>query len=334
MSCVLVYARQASGGEILGSARSTLGFGRSVASALGQPLAAVVLGPSSSRAAEEVTALGADRVYAVEEESLGRYAPERHLAAVEAAARAAEAAVVCLTFDAEGKDLVGRLAIRLDATAVTEVVGVSLESGEPLWERPAYGGKAIAAFRATAPKVVVGVRPGSHEAPLSDPGRPVELVPLDCSLPEQVPGVVIAEARSEGARLADARVIVSGGRGLGGPAAFADLERLAELLGGAVGASRAACDAGWVPSTLQVGQTGAMVSPELYIAVGISGASQHLAGIGSAKTVVAINTDPDAAIFRRADFGIVGDYRDILPALEAALRDTLAVEPPPSRDGG
>jgi electron transfer flavoprotein alpha subunit len=262
-------------------------------------------------------------VYLIEE-AAEQHSVERPLAALEAAARAADASLVCLSFDSSGKDLTGRLGHRLGAATVTEVVGFELQDGAVLWERPVYGGKAIGVFRSLAARTVAGVRPKAVEPSVPDPGRSGEIIPLTVTAANHPAVRVVKEAVSEGARLEEARVIVSGGRGLGGPAPFDQLQRIAELLGGVVGASRAACDAGWVPSTYQVGQTGAMVTPDLYIAVGISGASQHLAGIGAAKTVVAINVDATAPIFKRADLGVVGDYREILPALEQELRKTLA----------
>ncbi|MBI4520597.1 MAG: electron transfer flavoprotein subunit alpha/FixB family protein [Gemmatimonadetes bacterium] len=323
---VLVYARQQSEGARLPEAtRSVIGFARATATALDLPLAAVTLGPQAADAASEAIACGADRAYTVADRALERYSPERALVALEAVARAAEAAIVCLSFDSQGKDLVGALAQRWDAAAATEIVGFEVDADGILLERPAYGGKVMAALRPEHPRVVIGVRPKSWDPVLPDSTRTGAIHAVECALPASVPVRIVSEPAAEGARLEDARVIVAGGRGLGGPAAFADLERLAKVLSGVVGASRAACDAGWVPSTYQVGQTGAIVTPDLYIAVGISGASQHLAGIAGAKTVVAINRDPNAPIFKRADLGIVGDFREILPALEDELRKVMAV---------
>ncbi|MBI4540843.1 MAG: electron transfer flavoprotein subunit alpha/FixB family protein [Gemmatimonadetes bacterium] len=320
---VLVYARQ-EGGHLTEGARSALGFGASLAEAVRGELVAAVLGSGAPTAGRQAIACGASRAMVVSHAALDRYGAERHLAALEAVVGATGAWVICLHFDAHGKDLVGRLARRLDAAAVTEVVGFRVEEGSVLWERPVYGGKAVGVFRADGRRVVIGLRPKSRGPALADPARAGEVVGVECALPERVPVRVIKEAVSEGARLEDARIIVSGGRGLGGSEPFRGLEELAELLGGVVGASRAACDAGWVPSTYQVGQTGAMVAPDLYIAVGISGASQHLAGIAGAKTVVAINRDPEAPIFRRADLGIAADYRDVLPALQEELRKIVS----------
>lgn len=326
MPRILVYTRN-EGGRLTAGARSALAFARAVAEATGGEVLAAALGSRGEQAAGEAIACGAARAYVVAEPALDRYRAERHLAALEAVAGEATAPVLVFHFDAEGKELVGRLARRLDAAAVTEVVGFRAGTdgaGAILWERPVYGGKAIGLFRAEHPRVIVGMRPRSREPAVADAARTGEVIALSCVLPERVPVAVVREPVAEGSRLEEARVIVSGGRGLGGPAAFAELKRLAEMLGGVVGASRAACDAGWVPSTYQVGQTGAMVAPDLYIAVGISGAGQHLAGIAGAKTVVAINKDPDAPIFQRADLGIVADYRDVLAALEEELRKVLA----------
>jgi electron transfer flavoprotein alpha subunit len=323
MSGVLIVGVQQDG-RLTDAARSALEFGRRVAEALHDNLECVLVGEGSQEAAETAIACGATRVY-TPKVACSHHDVSGTLAQVEAAAKVSEPSVICCEFDAFGKEIVGRLACRLEAAVVSEVQGFVSQSGSIQWQRPVYGGKAIGTYGVNRSVVVVGVRPKAEDPAEPDQSRRgavVEVAPPPVD--QALRAVLIGEPVSEGVRMADARVIVAGGRGLGGPEGFKDLEQLAEVLGGAVGASRAACDAGWAPSTFQVGQTGSIVAPDLYVAVGISGASQHLAGIASAKTVVAVNKDPEAPIFKRADLGIVADYREVLPALTEEFRRLVA----------
>lgn len=217
-----------------------------------------------------------------------------------------------------------RLAIRLGAAYAGECTGIESSSGSWTITRPVYGGNANARFRTSTDQPLVAMlRSGSYEATALGDSSP-EVISFDAT-PH------IGDSRStlirtvqeahEGVRLEDAEVVVSGGRGLGGAEPFKQIEELADLLGGAVGASRAACDAGWIDHSHQVGLTGKSVSPRLYLTFGISGASQHMAGCSSARNIVAVNTDPEASIFSDARFGVVGDWNKVLPALISAVRD-------------
>ncbi len=317
MSDVLAYLAH-SDGALDDDARSLLAFAGEVADRRDGALHAVAVGRGAEAAAREALSLGVKRGYAAAEGVSDRFVAEEHRVALERAVDASGASIVCLASDAAGADLAGRLAARLDGAAVTGVTGFEEEDGGLLWRRPVYGGKAVGLFESLKEPTVLAVRGEAGRSPeagaaVESPGG--EVVTLEVGALPSGRIERVREPRSEGARLAEARVVVSGGRGLGGPEPFQDLRRLARLLGGAVGASRAACDAGWVPSTFQVGQTGATVAPELYLAVGISGASQHLAGITGARTVVAINPDPDAPIFQRADYGVVARWQEVVPAL-------------------
>jgi electron transfer flavoprotein alpha subunit len=224
--------------------------------------------------------------------------------------------VVLLPADEQGGELAPRLAERLSGTAVSHVIGVERAEGRLRWTRPVFGGKALATVVALAEPVVATIRRGAFEP--SDGGGYAE-VRLPAQPSDGAVELVGTEPVSSGAALEEAAVIVSGGAGVGGEEGFAELEQLAALLGGAVGASLAAVDSGWAPPERQVGLTGKSVSPGVYFAFGISGASQHLAGIGGAKAVVAVNTDPDAPIFRTARLGVVMDCRRLVSALIAEL---------------
>lgn len=328
MPNLLVYAPQ-QGGKLTAAAREMLGFASRISASAGGEIDAVVIGaePGSTQgAAQEALACGAARALTITNPLLAEYQVEFYLSALMAAAQHSAATVFLLSFDMAGKDLAGPLARRLGAAALTEVVRAEVADGQVRWVRPVYGGKALGEYSISRPRSVIGVRPKSQDPAVPDAGRTGTVEALDFTVAESVAVSRIAEriqAGLSGMRLEDAHIIVSGGRGLGGPGPFQDIQALADVLGGTMGASRAACDAGWVPPDRQVGQTGAIVAPDLYIAVGISGASQHLAGITGAKTVVAINKDPDAPIFKRANIGIVADYATVLPALTAALKQAL-----------
>jgi electron transfer flavoprotein alpha subunit len=325
MSRVLIFANII--GENLSSgAREALAFGSRLAKAKGDEVEAVLLGPRAADGAKEAIACGANKCYIVQDSLLAEYDVDLYVTSIHTVFKQSGADVLVVSFDRMGKDLAGRLATRARASAITEVTDFVLDAEDLKWLRPIYGDKAVGEYTATRSRVVVGLRQKSQEPFVPDMTRTGEIIPINCPISEEMmitKLVVKIQAALSDVRLEDARIIVSGGRGIGGPEGFKDLEVLADLLGGSVGASRAACDAGWVPASQQVGQTGAVVSPDLYIAVGISGASQHLAGITNAKTVVAINTDPEASIFKRANLGVIADYRTVIPALTEKLKKVL-----------
>lgn len=317
MAKVLIYVEHRESG-LSSTAREALFFGSSLADATGGELAAVLLGSGSEAAAKEAIACGASRAFTIEDQALNTYQVETYLQAICATDEQYNADILVLPFNRKGKDLIGRVSTRLSAAAITEVIDFKVETNQPKWVRPIYGDKAYGEYTSNRKKTVVGIRPKSQEQAVPIQGLTGDIIPLKVSVSENLVVAKLVEkieSSLAGVRLEDARIIVSGGRGLGGPEGFEDLRALAEVLGASVGASRAACDAGWVASNLQVGQTGAVVAPDLYIAVGISGASQHLSGITNAKTVVAINNDSEAPIFKRANLGVVADYKTVIPAL-------------------
>jgi len=305
--------------------RSTLellGLGHRLAQAAGLKLRALLPGPARGLAAAAVLAAGADEAVILDEPRLDTYQPELWLQAL--AASATSPAAVLLPADSNGRDLAPRLAYRLQSQLFTDALEVSWSDGALVAKRPVYGGKAIMTAR-VAGTVVLTVR--AHTAsPLAEPKTGGEIQHQKVQLDEEQVHTRLVEhveEKTEGVRLEDARVIVSGGRGLGGAEGFAELKKLAALLHAGIGASRGAVDLGWAPPSWQIGQTGKIVSPDLYLAIGISGASQHMAGVASAKNIVAINTDPEAPIFSYARLGVVADYKKVLPHLIAALAAAL-----------
>lgn len=302
--------------QLTRTAKEMLAAGSAVASVLGGQVTAVSLGQGARTVAAALLAQGADRILAADypdvtddPDCLVRVSIQAH--------NKCNPLVAILPADSFGRDLAPRLAWRTGAAIVTEVEDFAYRDRHLVWIRPVHGGKARAEFVALRDPQIVTIRPRTWEP---RPARCVvgEMICLarpTASLPRTIRFIKEIRDLDRGVRLNDARIVVAGGRGLGGAEGFSRLADLADALHGAVGASRAACDAGWCSPSWQIGQTGKVVAPDLYIAVGISGASQHLAGITGARVVVAINKDPDAPIFRRANLGIVGDWRAIVPAL-------------------
>ncbi len=313
MANVLAVTEQR-GGALRKVSREVVWAARQLADAMGGSVDALVLGaPGVDAAGFALGAVGADRVLAAEDASFGNYSPDGYAGTVAAAAKAGGYGAVLVAATAAGKDLAPRIAARLDAPLATDVTGVGFEGGKVTATRPVYAGKAIQQLTLDAPLAVISLRPNTIAAGSASKAGAVSKV---AAVPAARVTVREVKAAGQGKLdVAEATVVVSGGRGLKGPEHFELIEKLAQAFGGAVGASRAVVDAGWRPHAEQVGQTGKTVSPQLYVAVGISGAIQHLAGMKTAKVIVAINKDKDAPIFQVADYGIVGDLFEIVPRL-------------------
>lgn len=308
-----------------------LGVARRLGNELSEPVTAVVLGAAPAQA-KELWELGADRVVRVVHPLLELFNLDAAVSALEALLRRENPNVVLMAHTFQGRALGPALAFRLQTGVATDCVDLRAEGEDRalVLTRSILGGN----FRAevvieTRPQVVT-LRPKAFPPAEPEAGRTgteEEFAPeLDPARIRQEVRRRVQEAAAEGVRLEDARIVVAGGRGLGGPENWHLIEELARALGAAVGASRAVTDAGWVPTSLQVGLTGKTISPDLYIAVGISGAVQHMAGVSAAKTIVAINKDPDATIFKYARFGVVGDAKQILPALTREVKRALGKE--------
>jgi electron transfer flavoprotein alpha subunit len=322
---VLVVIERRNDHPVRGSLEA-LGVARRIAGARGTgQVIAVVLGTGGDAAASQVTTLGVDKVLTLSDPRFDAFHAAVWSAAIAAIAPGLGTDVVLIAGTSHGRELVGRLAARWKVAAVTGVA--DLHSGpDGTWSftRPVFSGRAVQEVQLGASRAVLGLRPNAFPLPEpSAPKAPIEAHPVPelGALPPlgEVTGFESAQS-SSGPDLSEATVIVSGGRGLKGPENFRLLEELAASLGAAIGVSRAVTDSGWKPASFQIGQTGRTVSPQLYIAVGISGAIQHLVGMISSRTIVAINSDPNAPIFKVADYGIVGDLFQIVPALTEEIR--------------
>lgn len=320
---VLVIAEQRNG-TIKKASFEAMRAGATLAASSGGSAAAVVIGKGVAQAAAELGAYGAGKVYVVENDRLANYSTTAYAKAAAETARHAKADVVLLPASAMGKDLAPRIAVKLDAGYAADVTALSAEGNALKATRPVYAGKALLDVTLETPVKIATLRPNVFPAGSPDAtSAPAEH--LAVQFDDKDFSAVVKETAQTSQKLdvAEADIIVSGGRGMKGPEHFALLEELASVLGGAVGASRAVVDAGWRPHGDQVGQTGKTVSPALYIAVGISGAIQHLAGMSSSKYIVAINKDKDAPIFQIADYGIVGDAFEVVPALTNEFKKLL-----------
>ena len=316
---ILIYAERRRDGALAPVGAELLGKGRDLADKLGAELAAAVFGPGAADLASELFALGADKVYVVEHDMLKDFRPRPYAKALSQLAREAKPAVLLAGATTQGRDLAAAAATYLKTGLTADCIGLEVNDAGLLKQtRVSCGGRVMSDWvTAEARPQFATVRPKVMKPLERDAGRTGETVAVDVNLTagDDVGEVVSFLEAKETVNLGEADIIVSGGRGLGKPEGFGIIKELAECLGAAVGASRAAVDAGWIEYACQVGQTGRTVSPKLYIACGISGAVQHLAGMGTADVIVAINKDEEAPIFKFATYGIVGDLYEVVPVL-------------------
>lgn len=295
-----------------------------IAAKSGDPVIAVVLGKEVSSVAELAGTYGADKVLFVEDEKLENYTTGAYTSVLNQLIQKEAPQAILLGNTAIGKDLAPRLAQRLGVGMASDCTGMEIDDADFLkFKRPIYGGKAAAELTLKQKPIVATIRPNTFPSGAPDASHKAEMVKESATIDAADLRAIVKEvvlAASERPELIEAEIIISGGRGMKGPENFVLLEDCADAIGAAVGASRAAVDAGWREQKFQVGQTGKTVSPTLYIACGISGAIQHLAGMGSSKIIVAINKDPEANIFNLADYGIVGDLFEIVPLLTEELK--------------
>lgn len=313
-------------GHLSETTAELLAGARTLVQASNRECAVCLLGGSLSTPAQEAIHAGADRVYTVEDTQLDTPHMDLHLTALQEVCRVGSPDIILLGRTELGRELGPRLACRLGVNLLQDCLEIALDpdTGHLSGLRPIYGGNVLARVRCTGTPQVAVLRPKAYTPLESDRGREGEIRPVRVTLDASTVKVRILRMEldtSPGVRLEDARVVVAGGRGLGGSDPFRELQELAGLLGGGTGASRAAVDAGWVPGNWQIGLTGRTITPELYITIGISGASQHMAGCSGAKVIVAINKDREANIFRAARYGVVGDWQNVLPAFMEAVRD-------------
>jgi electron transfer flavoprotein alpha subunit len=321
MGSVLVVA-EILNGRIREASYELVSFARRIAEASGREVKSLVTGKGVAGLAEELSKKGGGEVLCADHALLEHYSPDALGVAIRAAVEAAGADLVLLSNTPSGWDVAPRVAAALDAGFVSDCFKIDAEGGKLVFHRRIFNGKLDARISSAAARVVVTAQPGATKAFAGASDGSVRK--LDVPLSEgalRTRFVEVKAAESKGVDLSKAEIIVSGGRGLGGAEKFPEvIQPLADALGGAMGASRPVVDAGWLPHQYQVGSSGQVVQPKLYIAIGISGAIQHLVGMKTSNYIIAINKDPDAPIFEVADLGVVGDLFEIAPALTKAVR--------------
>ncbi len=325
---VMIYG-EVTEGKLAAIATELLGCGRKLADDLGQELCAVLVGSDISGPAREAIAFGADKVYVVDDPLLKDYQTDSYVLTLEKVAKQVMLQILILGQTSIGRDLAPRLAFRLETAASMDCIELAIDPDSKLMlqTRPVYGGNAQAIFTCETYPQIATVRAKAMSPLERDTSRQGEIITIEAGLdPSAIKTKVLERVAEEveGVKLEDAEAIVSGGRGIGGADGFKQLEELAKILNGAVGATRPPCDNDWVPDGWQIGLTGKMVTPDLYIAVALSGSSQHMSGCSGSKNIVAINKDPEANIFKEARFGIVGDWKEVLPAFTGKVKELLA----------
>jgi electron transfer flavoprotein alpha subunit len=325
MAAIITFAEQRDG-RLRRPSLEAVCEARRLASAAGGRVESVLIGSGADFAAlaQELAGYGADAVHVFDQPELAHYATEPFARALAQVVSDQKAQALLVPFTALGKDLAPRVAAKLGAGLVSDCVSLAIKDGRLEARRPMYAGKAFATVRFEAEPQIATLRSNVFPLATPDASRKAEVVSRTVDASSRARVVEVKATASGKIELSEAQIIVSGGRGLKGPENFHLVESLAQAMGAAVGASRAVVDAGWVDHQYQVGQTGKTVSPSLYVAAGISGAIQHLAGMSSSKVIVAINKDADAPIFKVANYGLLGDVFEILPKLTEAAKVYLA----------
>jgi len=322
---IMAYC-EVSEGKLTEISTEVLGCGRRLAYDLGEQVSAVILGRGISDSAKEAISLGADKVYVVDDPLLEHYQTDIYLSAMEKLATQLKPQIILMGQTTIGRDLAPSLAFRLETAATLDCVDLAIDNDSKrlLQTKPVYGGNALAIFTTDRNPQIATVRKKAMKSLEPDATKSGEIIKTDMDLNPQVIRAKVLEKmpeQAEGIRLEAAKVVVGGGRGIGSAEGFDKLNELAVMFNGVVGASRAACDNGWFPTTKQIGLTGKVIIPDIYFAIGISGAIQHMAGCYGAENIIAINKDDGANIFREAHYGVVGDWKLVLSGFMNKLKE-------------
>jgi electron transfer flavoprotein alpha subunit len=324
---VMIFA-EVTDGKPAPITRELLGAGRRLAGELGEELSVIIAGSEIAKIAAELAISGADKIYAVDDPLLQDYRTDSFTAVVEKVCKTVNPRILLMGHTTIGRDLAPATAFRLGTAAATDCIALDIDdmNQQLLMTKPIYGGNARAVYTMETFPQIATVRAKTMNAITLDSSHKGKIVNIPAGINQNTIRTKVIEKvveEEKGVKLEEAAVIVTGGRGIGGAEGFKQLEELAKLLKGAVGASRTACDNGWVKDTMQIGLTGKIVAPEVYIAVAVSGTTQHLAGCSGARNIIAINKDPDANIFNEARYGVVGDWKKVVPAFEKKAKEIL-----------
>jgi electron transfer flavoprotein alpha subunit len=323
---ILIFVELGPDESILPVSLECVTAGRKLAEALGCGVDGLILGSSVGEATQELSHFGLDRVYAVDHPLLDMYHPETSCAAFLQACEVVKPKAILMGETLTSVDLAPRVAFALNSGLITDCVGFEMEESDIHFVKPVYSSNVMAAYTLASEPYLVTMRSRVEDPAERRDKAGAEVIGLGVELDDSTPETVVTERtleEEEGPKLTNSDIIVSGGRGVGGLEGFAQLAELAALLNAVVGASRPPVDLGWAPPKAQVGQTGEKVGPSVYIAVGISGATQHIAGMSASRTIVAINKDSKANIFKVADYGVVGKHEEVLPAFREAMKEVL-----------
>ena len=329
---IMVYG-EISNGKLSSITTELLGCGRKLANELDEELVCILLGNELGDAPSKAISYGADKVYQVSHQILNEYSCDAYVAVIEKVVNDISPQILLLGQTEVGRDLAPRLAFKFHVGLTMDCLELNINpvTKKLEQEKPVYGGNARAVYITDSIPQVATIRKKAMAPLLPDESREGQIISIEAELAltnvkSRVRVIETVKEESTELKLEDASVIISGGRGIGDPSAFVKLHELAKLLKGAVGASKHPCDYGWISDKVQVGLTGRIVAPDIYIAVGISGSSQHMAGCSSSKTIIAINKNKDANIFKFARFGIVADWKDALPAFTERIKELLYIE--------